>query len=71
MFPIVLNSQILLWNLKMGVVVVSCLLILCGLFVYLWQLDKKISRLEKEMYNGNPDSAQPTEHSPANPLRKE
>ncbi|MFM7838690.1 MAG: CcmD family protein [Chitinophagaceae bacterium] len=35
-------------NGKIGVVMVICLTILAGLFVYLFNLDRKIDRLEKK-----------------------
>jgi CcmD family protein len=33
---------------KIYVVVAVCLIILAGLFLYVWKLDRKISKLEKE-----------------------
>lgn len=35
-------------NGKIYVVVAICLTILIGLFVYVWNVDRKISKLEKE-----------------------
>ncbi|MEJ7627166.1 MAG: CcmD family protein [Ferruginibacter sp.] len=35
-------------NGKIYVVVAVCLIILTGLFLYVWRIDKKIVRLEKE-----------------------
>lgn len=35
-------------NGKIYAVVAVCLLILVGLFVYVWSVDRKISRLEKD-----------------------
>lgn len=37
-------------NGKIYVVVAVCLIILAGLFLYLWRLDRKITRLEKESH---------------------
>lgn len=38
-------------NGKIYVVVGCCLIILTGLFLYVWRVDKKISRIEKEKNN--------------------
>lgn len=40
-------------NGKIYVVVVVCLIILTGLFLYVWKLDRKISKLEKETQKPN------------------
>ena len=36
-------------NGKIYVVVAVCMIILAGLFLYVWRLDRKISKLEKEL----------------------
>ena len=46
--PTVEMADVMRSNGKIYIVVAICLTILIGLFLYVWSVDRKISKLEKE-----------------------